>query len=106
MPNARLAGINEACGIATPVPLSPAVCGDPAALSVIVMEADRDPDACGENVTEILQLPPAATEAPHVFVWLKSPVFAPVTATLVIDRAAVPGFDSVIVCAALVVPRF
>ena len=58
MPNARLDGINEACGIATPVPLNPAICGDPAALSVTVIEAERDPDACGENVTEILQLPP------------------------------------------------
>src|SRR6185436_5192045 len=34
----------------------------------------RDPVAVGVNVMEIVQLPRAATELPHVLVWAKSPV--------------------------------
>ena len=49
---------------------------------------------------EMLQLAPAATGAPHVFVALKSPVLE----MLVTDRGAVPEFVTVTACAALTVP--
>lgn len=80
-----------------PLPLSAAVCGEPAALSLMLREADRVPEACGVNFTEIVQLPPAATLIPHVFVWLKSVGSVPVIVMLVIDTFVLPLFDSVIV---------
>ena len=44
----------------------------------------------GLNVTLIVQLLPAATELPQVFVWVKSPGFVPVTAMLVMLSVPVP----------------
>ncbi len=52
----------------TPVPVRLAVCRLPAALSVIVMAPVRVPVAVGVNLTLIVQLPPAATEVPQLFV--------------------------------------
>jgi hypothetical protein len=60
----------------------------------------RAPDAVGLNVTLMVQFPAAATELPQVLVSAKSPL----AAILVIVRAALPVFDSVTVCAALVLP--
>jgi hypothetical protein len=54
----------------------------------------------------MLQLPPAATLAPHVLVWPKSPLLAPVIAMLAMARAVVPGLLKVTLCAALDVPTF
>ena len=51
---------------ATPVPLSATVCGLPAALSLMLRDAVRVPDAVGLNVTLMLQLALAASELPHV----------------------------------------
>src|SRR5436305_14313851 len=59
--NVRLDGESDTCATAVPVPLNPAVCGDPVALSVMLTAALRAPAAVGVNVTEIVQLPPAAT---------------------------------------------
>jgi hypothetical protein len=58
------------------------------------------PDAVGVNVTLMVQLAPAATELPQVLVWAKSPL----AETLVRFSEALPVFESVTVCAALVVP--
>ena len=44
----------------------------------------------GLNVTLIVQLLPAATELPQVFVWVKSPGLVPVTAMLVMLSVPVP----------------
>ena len=88
-----------------PVPVRPTVCGLPEALSVIVTEAVRVPGAVGAKVTLRVQLAPVATEVPQVLTWLKSPVFAPVKATLLMLRAALPVFVSVTGCTPLVVPR-
>jgi len=44
------------------------------ASSVTLKVPVRLPVAVGLNVTMIVQVIPAGTEAPHVFVWLKSPV--------------------------------
>ncbi len=53
----------------------------------------------GANVTEIVQFAAAATVLPQVFVSVKSAAFAPVIPMLVMLSAAVPGFESVTVCA-------
>jgi hypothetical protein len=58
------------------------------------------------NVTDIVQLAPTPTLLPHVLVWPKSETLVPVTPMLAIVRTAVPGFESVIVLAALDVPTF
>src|SRR5947199_81298 len=76
--NVRLDGESDACATAVPVPLNPAACGDPVALSVMLTAALRAPAAVGVKVTEIVQLPPAATLDPQVLVWAKSPPFVPV----------------------------
>ena len=52
--------------------------------------AVRGPVAVGLNVTLIVQLLPAATELPQVFVWVKSPGLVPVTAMLVMLSVPVP----------------
>jgi len=72
VPNAWLANVRLVLdrfttGVAAPVPLRVIVCGDPAALSVIVTEAVRVPAAAGTKVTLMVQFPLfAATELPHV----------------------------------------
>lgn len=53
-------------GAETPFPVSGTLCGDPAALSVIVRLPVRPPRAVGVNLTVIVQLTPAAKVAPHV----------------------------------------
>jgi hypothetical protein len=52
----------------------------------------------------MVQLAPAASDSPQVFVWAKSAAFVPAIAMLVIDSAALPVLVSVAVCAALVAP--
>ena len=95
---------------ALPVPPTVTVCWLPATLlllSVMVNVADRLPVPAGANFTLIVHVPPlAATELPHVFVWLKSPGFVPVNAMLLIVNARFPLFVSVTVWAALVDPTF
>lgn len=93
------AGVNETTGAgsATPVPLSATVCGEPVALSVTETAAAKLAPEIGVKVTEMVQLEPTTSEAPQVFVWLKSEEFAPVIAIAEIESAAVPGFESVTV---------
>ena len=85
------------------MPLKVTLCGEPAALSAMATEADRLPAAEGLKVTESVQLAAAASEVPQVLVWLKSEALVPVIATLVMDSAALPALETVIVWAALVV---
>jgi hypothetical protein len=84
----------------SPPPLKATVCGEPLALSVIVTMPVRVPAAVGVKVTEIVQLPPAATLDPQLLVSAKSPD----AVIEVTDRAAVPELVSVTVWAALVMP--
>ena len=63
VPKLKLAGESFA---AVPSPLSGTVCGLPAALSVTLRAALREPLAVGLNVTLIVQLAPAASELPQV----------------------------------------
>src|ERR1035437_2882050 len=93
--NVRLPEGSDTIGTATPVPESVMVCGDPAALSVMVTNALRLPAAVGVNVTELLQLPPAATLSPQVWVCAKSPGFAPFKTMLLIRKAPDPVLLSV-----------
>jgi hypothetical protein len=73
-----------------PAPESAAACGLPLALSATVSEAVRLPVAAGVNNIAMVQVPPAATDAPQVLIWLKSLALAPVKAMLVMLKAAVP----------------
>ena len=82
-----------------PVPASATVCGEPAALSLMVRLPDALPAVLGAKLTVIAQFPPAATLEPQVLLWVKSPLML----TLAIVSAALPEFVSVIVCVALVV---
>lgn len=84
-----------------PVPARLTICGLPAALSVMVMDALRLPTALGVNVTVTMQFPPAATMFPQVLFCVKSPLLAPVTETLVIDKVTLPVLDRVTDCDAL-----
>src|SRR5437899_400098 len=83
-----------------PAPVRLTVCGLPEVLSVARRLPVRVPDAVGENVTLMAQFPPTAKELPQLLVWAKSPL----ATMLLMARVAVPVFDSVTVCAALVVP--
>jgi hypothetical protein len=89
--------------VEVPVPLRLRDWGLPLALSVKLTEADRLPVAAGSNVTLIVQLAPAATELPQVFVWAKSPGLAPVSAMLERLKAALPPLVRVAVRTPLVV---
>ena len=89
-----------------PVPERAIIWGLPLALSAMATEAVRLPAETGVNVTDIVQLPPATTEAPQVLVALKSPASAPVTAIPLISSVALPVLVRVAVFALLVVPRF
>ncbi|HMC60700.1 MAG TPA: hypothetical protein VKJ01_16035 [Candidatus Solibacter sp.] len=89
---------------AVPVPVSEAVCGLPAALSATETLAARVPEAVGVNVTLMLQLAAAASEAPQVFICVKSPGLVPLIVMLVMVSAAVPVLLSVTTPGALLVP--
>lgn len=99
----RLVGETVATG-AVPVPVKLTVWGLPLALSVMLRVAVRDPLAAGAKVTLIVQLPPATTELPHVFVWAKSPTFVPLKVRVVTLKAALPELVRVTACAALLEP--
>ena len=86
-----------------PVPERLTVCGLALALSVMLTEALRVPEAEGVKVTLIVQLAPAATELPHALVCAKSPGLVPETAMPVMLRVALPVLRRVTVPAVLVV---
>jgi len=73
-----------------PAPERLTACGLPKALSVKVSDAVRLPLAVGAKVTLIVQLAPGASEPPQVLAWAKSPVLAPVSATLAMLSVALP----------------
>jgi hypothetical protein len=91
-----------------PVPLRLTDCGDPAALSVTVNDAVSAPVFVGLNLTEIVQLAPAATVAPQVVVSEKEDAFVPLILMPpdLISKVALPVFLSVTTLAAVVVPTF
>ena len=88
-PNAIL-GVERLTAAFAPVPESATVWGLPAALSATLRDAVRVPAAAGVKVTPIVQVAPAATLAPHVLVWVKSPALAPETAMPETSSEALP----------------
>jgi hypothetical protein len=100
--NVRLVGESVTPGVVgtTPTPLNAIACVEPLALSAMVIVPVRVPATVGVNVTDSVQVPPAATLVPQFWVSVKSP-------DAVIDdsvRAALPEFVRETSCAALVVP--
>src|SRR5579859_6159327 len=82
-----------------PQPDNLTLCGLPGASSVTVTVPLREPLLLGLNVTLMVQLAPAATLVPQVFVWLNWPV----AVMPVIVNVPVPVLLSVTVWALLVV---
>jgi hypothetical protein len=83
-----------------PMPLKLMLCGDPAALSVTVIDPDRSPAVVGSNTTVRAQAPAGGTLFPQSFVWEKSPA----AVIDVIVSGELPAFRKSTLCAALVVP--
>jgi hypothetical protein len=92
---ARLPGERAAPGIVSPVPVRLTLCGLPAALSVTVTSAYRDPLAVGEKVAVMVQELPAASELPQLLVSLKSWMLTPVIPMLEMVMVALPVLLSV-----------
>lgn len=101
---APVVDVTENVGGVVPVPFRVVDCGDPDALSATCSVAEKAAAEAGVNVTEIVHLEPAASDCPHVLVSLKSLGFAPAMAMPLMLRVALPVFESVAVCAAVVVP--
>jgi hypothetical protein len=102
-----LLGVRTACGTsgAVPVPVSVTVCGEPDALSETATVAAKLAADAGVKVTEMVQFPAAASELPQVFAEIaKSPGLVPPSVMLVMASVALPGLESVMFCAADVVP--
>ena len=72
-------------------------CGEPVAVSVMATDAEREPVAFGENLTETVHFAFIPRLVPQVVLSLKSAAFVPAIAILLMDNAAVPGFDTVTV---------
>jgi guanyl-specific ribonuclease Sa len=100
----RLVGERLTAGTPTPVPMTETDCGEADALSATLSEAETAPTAVGLKVTEMAQEALAASELPQVLDWAKTEAFVPVKETPLMDKAAVPVFLSVMVCAAAVEP--
>jgi hypothetical protein len=101
LPKLRLVGEKLMVG-AIPVPVRATVCGLPVALSVTVIVPPWLPVVVGVNVTLMMQLPPAATEAPQALV----SAYGALATMLVTLNAAAPPLVSVMLCAALAAFKF
>jgi len=97
--NVKLVGLNVGA-FSTPLPDSAAETAPPCELLETVREPVRTPVADGVKLTLMVQFVAAASVVPQLFVCAKSPVI--VIAESV--NGAVPVFDSVALCAGLVVP--
>jgi hypothetical protein len=89
-PKARDVALSAMIGalMATPVPLKAMDCGEPLALSAILIDAAFPLADTGLKVTEIVQLAPAARVAPQVFVNEKSSGVLPLNVMEVIDSGS------------------
>lgn len=84
-----------------PTPLTPALCGDPDALSVITTESSRVPVTVGVKVTLMVQVSPTPRVLPQVLVWLK---LVPLLMAMEdMDSVPVPLFFRIIGTATLLV---
>src|SRR5580698_10652428 len=82
------------------------LCGEPPALSVILMAAVSAPVAAGVKWPWMVQFAPPTTLVPQLFANTNEEASVPVTAMLVMVRGAVPVLVSVTDCDALVAPAF
>ena len=73
-------------------------------MSATEIAALRLPVDAGVKVTVMVQVPPAASEPPQLFVCPKLLALVPVTEMLVIVSAALPGFERVMGNAVAEVP--
>lgn len=88
-------------------PVSATDCGLLVAVSVNRSVAERVPPAVGLKNTEVRQLPPATSVAPHeVLAMTKSPGLVPEIATLPIDTDDEVAFASITDCEELLEPTF
>jgi hypothetical protein len=98
----KLDGVRTACGAGAgvPVPERGAVCGEPVALSAMVMPAVKVVADAGVKLTVMLQLDSTATLPPVMLqvveTRLKSVGFAPVIVMLVRVSGALPEFVTMI----------
>lgn len=99
----RPTGKSVATG-ATPTPLIGALCGLPAALSLILTVDDRLPVFVGLKTTLMAQLELVGTLLGQLFVSEKSPELAVEIVIEVIDNDALPVLVSVIICGVLPMP--
>jgi len=88
----------------TPEPLNGTFCGLPPPLSLTLTDAVLAPLAVGLKLTEMVQLAPAATAVPQLFVWLKSPGLVPLILMDEIESDVAPLLVSLTVFAAVFVP--
>ena len=103
---ATLPGVRLTSGpVPAPVPERVALCGLPLPLSTILTIAVRVPLAKGVKVKLMVHRAPAATEFPQVLTSEKSLASAPVSATLVMLKAAFPELVTVMACVSLVFPK-
>ena len=92
-------------GRGVPVPFRVVDCGEPDALSATCRVAEKPAADAGVNVTEMVQLNPASSDSPQVLVSAKSDGLPPTMVMPLMFSVALPVFESVAVCAALVVPE-
>lgn len=88
-PNKRLVA-DSVTGGGTPVPFSVIVCGDPAALSMMVTAAVNGPFVVGAKWPWMVQTTPTARLVPQLLAKTNDDAAVPVTAMLLIDNVAVP----------------
>jgi len=100
----RLLADRDTAGGVRPVPDSEMLCGEPLALSVMVMAAVSAPVVAGVKWPWMAQFAPAATLVPQLFENTNEEASVPVTAMLVMTRGPVPVLVSVTDCDALVTP--
>ena len=80
---------------ADPTPEMAADCGEPAALSATEIAAPKVAAEAGVKLTVMVQVAPAASDPPQLFVAPKLLAFVPFTEMLVMVSGVVPGLDSV-----------
>jgi len=103
VPNATLV-VDKVTAGPNPVPVNAILCGDPPALSVIETAAASAPPVVGSKSPVMVHCAPTARLLPQVLVNANDDAFAPVTAMLVIVRAAAPLLVNVTDCDAVAVP--
>jgi hypothetical protein len=106
VPNDSVVADSFSNGTATPVPLSAIDCGDPVALSVMVMAAVSAPEANGPKCPWTVQFAPAARLVPQALAKTNDEALVPVTATLAMESAALPVLVKVTDAEPLVDPTF